>query len=387
MGIGVSNAKFVLLLKIEKIDISELVGVACRMTDNLQLQSMDQGKDLIVFEKLKMYFSTGGEVLEKPYERGIHIRGRVRFFDKSGEFEGKFNEDGVMVKAGIDNFDIWGLEVKSARVGGERASMDIEMTSERQKIFIDGMITYCDYELKTLINADIQNRLLFMDISVAFPSIAFTLQARVEVPNTQTLEGLVGEFKAELHPDYHRAIFDGIQQGIESIEKFVTEEINAAQAGLRRQIDENQEKLNQIKEDLDELRLEAEEEKYKRQRQRDKETKELEKATLEMERLQAAVREAEAHKHKNQVEISKQKASLEQAKRKHDQKERRELRRLDREIENEKAEQKRLAAKQKKLQEEIDALWGDDLRKFNAAKNWVWWESKFITSRKRRGER
>jgi hypothetical protein len=82
----------------------------------------------------------------------------LEFFGKKGEFDGRFNDDGVLITGGIDNFNIGGLEVRSARAQGKRATMDIEMTDQKQKIFVDGLIRYCALELKVLIDADLQER-------------------------------------------------------------------------------------------------------------------------------------------------------------------------------------------------------------------------------------
>lgn len=383
MGIGVSNAKFVLLLRIDKLDVSELVGVASKMNDNLQLQSMGQAKKHLVFKKLKMYFSTGGDVLEEHYDRGIHVRGNVQFFDKTGDFDGKFSDDGVIVKAGIDNFKIGGLEVKSAQDAGKRASMDIEMTSERQKIFIDGKITYYDLEFKMLINADLQRRLLFVDVSInLMDALSFALQARLEVPESQRLEDVVGHFEAELRPDLYGVIFEGITRGIDSLEKLATESIEAAQTSLHLQINEKEGRLFKIEKELNKLKAQAGKEISKRKKQIEDENKAFADAASELRRLEEALRKVEAEKHLSDNAVSKQRAKIEQAQRKHDQNLREKSQELGRKTKDQKAKQKKLTAEIERLEERRDEHWGDALRKYDAAKSWEWWDSKFKSLRR-----
>ena len=373
LGIGISKAKHVLLLEANRLDVIEMVHLAGKMTDNLQLQKISGSGDSLVFSDLKFYFSTGAEYMGVLYERGIHIKGAARFFGKTGDFDGRFNEDGVVIKAGLDNFKVGGLEVTSTRAGVDRATLDIEMTTEKQKIFIDGMIRYYDFELKIFLDADVQNKKLDADIAVRFTDvIQISLKAHAEYESSDSLEGVVIEFEAELNADIFGAIFDGIKQGITSLERCAVQAIEKAEAELQRQIDEKQGEVDSMRIKLESLKLQSEKQIRIKEEEIEEENKDFLEARQKLDHLEQAVKTAELNKQANEDIIRAQKLKRDAAQRELDNKVREKTAEYEAKIEKENRRQ--WDAEKKRLQDAKEASWGDDLRKYESAeRSWAWW--------------
>ncbi|KAE8153299.1 hypothetical protein BDV25DRAFT_137055 [Aspergillus avenaceus] len=374
MSLGLGKEQ-VFIIDISKLDVVEIIRLAGKMTDNVALQQVGGGEDLLVFRDLKIYFSTGARVLGVLYERGIHVKGQVTFFDKTGEFDGRFNDDGVMLKAGIDNFKIGGLEVSSARDTSKRATLDVEMTKDTQIVSIDGMIRYYDFELKIFLDANLQKRHLDADVSIKFTdAFSFQLIANIDVPNDNSLEGAVVDFEAVLDGDILGAILDGVGQGIEAIGKLATQTIENAERELQAQIDENQIVLDKLKMELEQKKMESEKEVMIRETEIEEENDELAKLRKELDRLEDAVKNAQEKKNKNEQDINSRIAEKEKAQRRLDDKLREKTEEYNREVEKEKANQRQWENEKKRLQDQLEASWGDDLRKAESAdRSWDWW--------------
>lgn len=233
-GVGPTSPKQVFLLEISEFNISEIVQLAEKMTDNVQIRRLDGGEDTLVFKDLELYFSTGADILGKNYPHGIHVRGKVTFFDKTGDFDGQFSSDGLAIKAGLDNFKIGGLEVTSARAneGVKCATIKIEITTEKQRIFIEVMILFYDSILKILIDADLQKKHFHAHVYIKFTdSLLIDLKAVAQVDDTRNLTGILVEFEAGLNIDIFGAIFDDIRKGIEPLAELATQRYSSKSGG------------------------------------------------------------------------------------------------------------------------------------------------------------
>lgn len=377
LGIGKDQ---VISFNISEINIMELVKLAGEMADIKALKNIEGADDILIFRDLELYLSTGANVFDVYYERGIHIKGSVEFLKKKGDFEGRLNDDGFMIKAGVDNFNIGGLELRSARDDGKRASVDISMTKETQKILIDGMIRFHSLHLKMYIDADVQERRLDADVSIQFlEQLSFKMKAKARIPETKTLDGLLVRFEAELRPDLFGAIFDGINNGIDAIGKLATQTIDDAINDLQGQINTHEGELAIMKKDLDELKLKSDGEVLKRQTEVNKKNDELTKLRNELDQYTEAVKDARAEKNQINDEIKKKEIKRDSVKRQLDNK----VREMTTEYENKVAEQRQKQAdwekKKKSLEDQKEASWGDALRNSeNAERSWRWWEGRCL---------
>ena len=317
LSVGLKTGQ-VILLDVSEVNISELVRIAGEITDIVALQDVNGGQDLLVFRNVKFSLSTGTVVFGVRYEKRIHIRGRMELFGTKGEVYGQFCEDGLFIKSSIDPINIGGLEVRSAKTAGDRATMQVEMTDDKQKVFVDGMIRFHAYEQKVFPNTHVQKRTLEADISVQLTEhIALMLKANVSDPDSNSLEKAVMDFRAEIHPDMVAALFDAIQEAINTIRTLALDSIDAAVNKLQDVVNKKGAELKQMEADLKVLEEEVNKEIQTRQAKIGKDNEERVKLENELERLNDAVTEAEQKHNQNETAITNLKNKEDEIKRRY----------------------------------------------------------------------
>ncbi|PCD24647.1 hypothetical protein AU210_013764 [Fusarium oxysporum f. sp. radicis-cucumerinum] len=272
MGLRVTSAETLFQLEMNKLDAMEIIQLAGVLIDNQAMQQMKGAEDKLVFKDLKLYVSSGAEFFGRYYDRGIQVQGKMWCFGKKGEFDGRFDENGVVIKAGIDNFKVGGLEITSTREGVDRATMDIEMTKDRQKLFIDGRIRYYSLEISVFLDLDIQEQYLKVDIKIKLTeSLLLSLKADVVVKNHNSLEGAEMNFEAILETDILGVILQGITNGIDALHKLADKAIDNARSDLTTKLAQKKAALKAMKSELDKLEKKCTAEVLKKRDEIDKE--------------------------------------------------------------------------------------------------------------------
>ncbi|EXL52589.1 hypothetical protein FOCG_08380 [Fusarium oxysporum f. sp. radicis-lycopersici 26381] len=296
MGLRVTSAEAVFQLEMNNLDAMEIIQLAGVLIDNQAMQQMKGTEDKLVFKDLKLYVSSGAEFL--------------------GEFYGRFDENGVVIKAGIDNFKVGGLEITSTREGVDRATMDIEMTKDRQKLFIDGRIRYYSLEISVFLDLDIQEQYLKVDIKIKLTeSLLLSLKADVVVKNHNSLEGAEMSFEAILKTDILGVILQGITNGIDALHKLADKAIDNARSDLTTKLAQKKAALKAMKSELDKLEKKCTAEVLKKRDEIDKENELLRGLHDEFDKYVEAYREAKEAKERNEKEIEKQRNLRDEARR------------------------------------------------------------------------
>lgn len=314
------------------------------------------------------------------YARGIQVRGTVTFFGKTGDFNGEFTDDGVKIKGGLDAFEIGGLEVTSLQEhnGRKRATVDVELTKTKQRVFVDGVVRYHDVVLKVLVDVDVQKRYLKGEIEVTLAeSLVFKLKGEVEV-GERGLGDAVWWFEGELKFAVVMAIRDGILQGIDAIETRAKHDIDEAEESIAGRFRELQDDMHSKKQELDELRRQSREEVLERREKIDEENKVLRRAHDEIDELDRLYREVKSRKDRNDAEIQDQMRKRDRAQAELEDKKREMRREYDVKIREQKDHQAHWKSERDRLTEMKEASWGDDLRKAESAgRSWQWWCGEF----------
>ncbi|KAH7194164.1 hypothetical protein DER44DRAFT_751957 [Fusarium oxysporum] len=338
MGLRLTSAEAVFQLEMNKLDAMEIIQLAGVLIDNQAMQQMKGAEDKLVFKDLKLYVSPGAEFLGRYYDRGIQVQGKMWCFGKKGEFDGRFDENGVVIKAGIDNFKVGGLKITSTREGVDRAMMDIEMTKDRQKLFIDDSIRYYSLEISVFLDLDIQEQYLKVDIKIKLTeSLLLSLKADVVVKNHNSLEGAEMSFEAILETDILGVNLQGITDGIHihALHKLADKAIDDARSDL---------------------------------------TTKLAQKKAALKAMKKAYREAKEAKERNEKEIEKQRNLRDEARRRLGTKKTEMKKKYDDEIKKEKAKRDAMEREKKRLIDSRDASWGDALRSYREAdRSWQWW--------------
>ncbi|KAF5603308.1 hypothetical protein FPCIR_1504 [Fusarium pseudocircinatum] len=375
MGLRVTTAEAVFRLEMNKLDAMEIVQLAGVLIDNQAMQQIKGAEDKLVFKDLKLYVSSGAEFLGRYYDRGIQVQGKMWCFGKKGEFDGRFDKSGVVIKAGIDNFKVGGLEITSTQEGVDRATMDIEMTKERQKLFIDGRIRYYSLEISVFLDLDIQKQYLNLDVKIKLTeSLLLSLKAAVVIENHNSLEGAEMTFEAILETDIFGVILQGITDGIDALQKLADKAIDEARSDLTTRLGEKKAALKAMKSELDKLDKECTAETLKKQEEIEKENKLLTGLHDKFDEAAEAYRKAKEAKEQNAKEISRLKNRRDEARRRLGEKKTEIKKKYDEEIEKEKAKRDAMEQEKKRLIDSRDASWGDALRSYEEAdRSWKWW--------------
>ncbi|SCV51771.1 uncharacterized protein FFB14_12196 [Fusarium fujikuroi] len=377
-GLRVTSAEAVFQLEMNKLDAMEVIQLAGVLIDNQAMQQMKGAEDKLVFEDLKLYVSSGAEFLGRYYDRGIQVRGKMWCFSKRGEFDGRFDENGVIIKAGVDKFKVGGLEITSTQEGVDRATMDIEMTKDRQKLFIDGRIRYSSLEISVFLDLDIQEQYLKLDVKINLTeSLLLSLKADVVVKNHNSLEGAEMSFEAILETDILGVILQGITDGIDVLQKLAEKAIEHARNDLTTKLAQKKAALEAMKSELDQLDKKCTAETLKKREEIQQENELLRVLNDEFDKYAGAYRDAKEAKEKNVEEIHKLKNLRDEARRRLGEKKMEIGKKYEEDIKKEKANRDAMEQEKKRLIDERESTWGDKLRSWEEAdKSWNKWCSK-----------
>ncbi|GAP86904.1 hypothetical protein SAMD00023353_2400470 [Rosellinia necatrix] len=378
VGVDVTKAAGVLNVEIAKLDIADIVKIAGILLDDAVLaQEADQAKGLVVFSDLKLYLSSGATFMGEYYSRGIQVRGKLNFFDKQGEFDGTFTEDGVVIKGGLDAFKIGGLEVTSLKEykGKKRATINIETTKSMQKILIDGIIRYDDIELQVYINADLEQKYFDFDIYIKLAdALQFTLKGDVKVNDPNELESAVVHFEAHLEAKIIEIIGEGIINSINALEEQAKHAIEEAETKIRERLTQLNDELAQRKEELDEMRRQSHLEVLAKRQKVAEENDFLRRTYDEIDEFKRKYEAAKDRKDRNEDEMREQMAKRDAAMARLSEKKREMRDEYDRKINEQRSNQARWQSERNRLTQQKEASWGDILRKKELADaNWRYW--------------
>lgn len=378
VGVDITKSAAVLQIELDKLDVIDIAGIASILVQSKELENMAAGAEgVVTFSDLKLYLSSGARFMGQYHERGIQVRGKLAFFNKTGDFHGSFTDDSVVIKGGLDAFKLGGLEVTSLREyrDRKRATVDIEMTKMTQKVFIDGIILYQNLVLKVLISANLQQRYLTAIISIKLAdSLSFELTGGVQVDNPDNLESAVVHFDADMKAGVVTAIGEGIINGINALESQAKHAIEDAETNIKRRLVKLQGELNEQKKELHRLRHESHLEVLKRRNKIEEENAFLRKTHDEIDKLDREYKEAKARKDSQDLEVEQQRRKRDEAEARLNEKKREMRKEYCRKIQKEKDSQAHWKSERERLKEKKEASWGDDLRKGESAdRSWEWW--------------
>lgn len=143
------------------------------------------------------------------------------------------------------------------------------------------------------------------------------LKANVSDPDFNSLEKAVIDFRAEIHPDMVAALFDAIQEAINTIRTLALDSIDAAVNKLQDVVNKKGAELKQMEADLKVLEEEVNKEIQTRQAKIGKDNEERVKLENELERLNDAVTEAEQKHNQNETAITNLKNKEDEIKRRY----------------------------------------------------------------------
>ncbi|KAG8860085.1 hypothetical protein FRB96_004108 [Tulasnella sp. 330] len=136
--------------------------------------------DYLSFATVKMYICPAGNSAAKQ-PAGFSFSAMMTLFGKKADVECSLGADGIILKGGVDNFELGPYLAVTGANGEPRAAIDCSIGKTSQKTSIDGMVTFFDAGTAIHMEADVlptpkldfQLQLHFSDI------LSFKLNAKV----------------------------------------------------------------------------------------------------------------------------------------------------------------------------------------------------------------
>jgi hypothetical protein len=135
MKLSQNPSEQLLVAHIKDLGIGDLVKFASEVAET-NLPEPPEG--LLHFNDLDLYLSTGAMIAQTYYPPGASLKGDMTMFGKRAKFECSVAK-GIKIMANIEHFDIGPLSVKGAT--GPDPIVDIELTSSKQQVLIDGAVS------------------------------------------------------------------------------------------------------------------------------------------------------------------------------------------------------------------------------------------------------
>ncbi|KAI1159157.1 hypothetical protein F5B18DRAFT_655977 [Nemania serpens] len=154
----------VLAAAVTDLGVTDLVRFAGQICE---MDLPEPPRDLLHFNKFDLYISTGASIGEIYFPAGASLSGDMLVLGKRAQFNATIGGSGVKLMATIEHFDLGPLTVKGAT--GPDPIVDIELSSEKQRIYIDGAVEL--WELSAALHLEAQ----------VFPQTIFDFWVKVEL--------------------------------------------------------------------------------------------------------------------------------------------------------------------------------------------------------------
>jgi hypothetical protein len=166
----------ILMGEITKLSPQNLVSFASTITGlSINVEDVPNFFDL---EELKLYCApTGGSIGTITYEPGFSFAADLILFDKRINVYTLFNESGVVAKGELDAIELGPLKIHGA--DGGNAKLDLELTTEKQSVFVDGAFEFLG--ISESIYLDISNKGAIFDLEQKFLNLLkYTIKAQTQ---------------------------------------------------------------------------------------------------------------------------------------------------------------------------------------------------------------
>lgn len=158
---GVDPSKQLIHAKIVNLDVAKMLITIGKLIDvDLTIPS---GSNAFFIRKFELYLSTGLELFDVVYPRGIRLEVDMMLFGKHAKLDAEVATDAIKLKGSIEKFKIGDLVVSAASSSDRDPYIDIELSREIQSLKVDGKIVFMeDNWVMILIDIDTSNGTLHL---------------------------------------------------------------------------------------------------------------------------------------------------------------------------------------------------------------------------------
>lgn len=363
---------------VSKLNVAQIIRFTGDIIDCQALREVSGG-DFLIFSEAGMYFSTGATIASREYPPGISAHGILEVFGKRAQFDATVGESGIRFDGSVDNFSIGPLDVRSAS-GGPKAILIIEMTKEKQEIYIDGMISFLDLNIKMLVKASVKPLVLDTDIQIGFTDLlTFKLRAVVNnVTDHRDLSKANLRFEASLDGDILGFICDGVIAMLDYLQNAIGGGIDSLEFSLQQRKKEIEAEKSQLQKQLDEIKASYEAARAERQKEIEARQAKRKEAQDELDALQKAL---DDHKFTQIEQENAARQKLQDAKTQREAAYRAKTAEYDDQLSAVRKEQQGYEQRMRELQEQKTINFGDQIRRLDQElSNVAYLESKCLTA-------
>ena len=137
---GIDASKQVVHVKIVNLDVAQLLRTIGKLID-VDL-TVPGGSNAFFIRKLELYLSTGMELFNVEYPRGIRVEADMMLFGKHAKLDAQVSQGQVKLKGSIEKFKIGDVFVSAASDADKGPSIDMELSQKVQRIKVDGKVVF-----------------------------------------------------------------------------------------------------------------------------------------------------------------------------------------------------------------------------------------------------
>ncbi|KAB8202222.1 hypothetical protein BDV34DRAFT_228549 [Aspergillus parasiticus] len=212
-----------LSVSVDKFNVCKIIRYAGQLAEIRDLQKIGNGEDVFIINQGSLYISSGVRTGGKSYPRGISASASVTIFDKTGQFDARFDDSGFTGKGSIDRFKLGALEVLPPMFN---AHLLLEFTGQ--------------YKIDFFFNASLGSVKSLSEVNL--------------------------DFAALIQGDLFDLICDGVNSFLGGMQKLADRGFDSAKQKLEIELNEKNTELESLQEDLNRRDQGMKEHEKKRQR-------------------------------------------------------------------------------------------------------------------------
>jgi hypothetical protein len=162
---GIDPSQQLLHVNIVNLDMTQLLKTIGKLID-VEL-TIPEKRNVFFVRNFDLYLSTGMELFDVHYPRGVRLEVDLMLFGKHATLYAEVSTGGMKLKGSIEKFRIGDLVVTAASDDDKDPYIDIELSSEVQKLKVDGKIVFMnDNWVMLLVEIDTAKDTFFLHLEL-----------------------------------------------------------------------------------------------------------------------------------------------------------------------------------------------------------------------------
>ena len=198
---GTNPKEQLLRLEITNLDLAALVSFVANIA-NITLPPLSSGKDTMFIKHLLVYVSTGMQLGDRFFSKGIEMDLDVIVFGKTARMHALVLDSKVAFSGSVQRFNIGDLEVTGARGKGD-PYIDLEVSKDARKFHISGRVVVKDNYVTLEVHVDTGNDEFYFDFQLVIVDV---LVVQVKATLEGSIPPAVKQIEAAAAPEAEKPV-------------------------------------------------------------------------------------------------------------------------------------------------------------------------------------